>query len=255
MFNVLKTIRMPFFSAEGGGGDDNLQESDKTFTQADLDRIVGERLAREKSKVADYDDLKEVAETLKAFGYEGSIAETKVRLKMEAEARRKTAELQELEEEAENEGTSPKLLAEIKALKKEIADIKEDKTKQQKAVEDQKKADEKLQTDLKELTDKYPEVDFEKLDQNKKFVKFIGDSKPGLTLLQLYENYIDLIGDVEKAAIEKIKANDDRSTFSGKAKADPAGGTYGLSDYQQKLAKENGMTNKEFAELRNQVKK
>lgn len=30
----------------------------RTFTQADLDRIVAERLAREKAKFSDYDDLK-----------------------------------------------------------------------------------------------------------------------------------------------------------------------------------------------------
>ena len=33
-------------------------EAGKTFTQADLDRVVGERLAREREKHADYDDLK-----------------------------------------------------------------------------------------------------------------------------------------------------------------------------------------------------
>lgn len=32
--------------------------TDKSFTQAELDRIVAERLQRERSKVSDYDDLK-----------------------------------------------------------------------------------------------------------------------------------------------------------------------------------------------------
>ena len=32
--------------------------TDQTFTQADLDRIVSERLQRERAKFADYDDLK-----------------------------------------------------------------------------------------------------------------------------------------------------------------------------------------------------
>lgn len=40
-------------SSNNTGGD-----AGKTFTQADLDRIVGERLTREKAKYADYDDLK-----------------------------------------------------------------------------------------------------------------------------------------------------------------------------------------------------
>jgi hypothetical protein len=33
-------------------------EDGKTFTQADVDRIVQDRLAKEKAKYADYDDLK-----------------------------------------------------------------------------------------------------------------------------------------------------------------------------------------------------
>lgn len=42
---------------QGGKGTDG-DDAVKTFTQADLDRIVGERLTREKAKFADYDDLK-----------------------------------------------------------------------------------------------------------------------------------------------------------------------------------------------------
>lgn len=41
--------------------DDNATQgapADKTFTQAELDAIVGERLKRERSKFADYDELK-----------------------------------------------------------------------------------------------------------------------------------------------------------------------------------------------------
>lgn len=38
------------------------EESGKTFTQADVDAMIGERLARAKAKYADYDDLKSKAE-------------------------------------------------------------------------------------------------------------------------------------------------------------------------------------------------
>lgn len=37
------------------------QHAEKTFTQADVDRIVGERISGVKSKFADYDDLKKKA--------------------------------------------------------------------------------------------------------------------------------------------------------------------------------------------------
>lgn len=40
------------------------QETNATFTQDDLDRIVGERLSRERAKYADYDALREKAARL-----------------------------------------------------------------------------------------------------------------------------------------------------------------------------------------------
>jgi hypothetical protein len=49
-------------STEGTPPEGQEQEAGKTFTQADLDRIVAERLARESKKYADYDDLKAKAE-------------------------------------------------------------------------------------------------------------------------------------------------------------------------------------------------
>ena len=40
-------------------------DAEKKFTQADMDRIVQERLAREKAKYADYDEIKAENEQLK----------------------------------------------------------------------------------------------------------------------------------------------------------------------------------------------
>lgn len=72
--------------AEGDKG-----KQDQTFTQADLDRIVADRLKREreatKTKFADYDDLKAKAEGAKTL--EDRIAEMESRTaKAEAEALR-----------------------------------------------------------------------------------------------------------------------------------------------------------------------
>lgn len=252
---MFKTVRMPFFSAEDGTGDGGQQLEVKTFTQEDVDRIVGERLTRAKASTADYDDLKEVAETLKEFGYQGSVAEVKAVLKQQAEERRKAAELVELEEEAEKTGTSPELLAKINKLEKELEKIEKDKQKQQKDQDAKVQAEESFQKQVTEFKESFPDIDVDKLNENQKFIKFISNSKPGLSLKEIYENYIDLVGGAEKAAIEKIKANDDRSTFSGKNKAEPSGGTHGLSEHQQKLAKENGMTFKEYSELLTHVRK
>ncbi|MHB8916541.1 MAG: hypothetical protein ACYC4H_00825 [Desulfocucumaceae bacterium] len=54
---------------------------------------------------------------------------------------------------------------------------------------------------------------------------------------------------------EKEKDNADRSTSSGREKGDASGGTYGLTPRQQALAKEGGMSNKEYASLIKHVKK
>lgn len=56
----------------------------ETFTQADVDRIVRERVQRERSKFADYDDLKKSAEAKKTA--DGRIAELEARY-AEAETR------------------------------------------------------------------------------------------------------------------------------------------------------------------------
>lgn len=45
----------------GAGGEGSGGAPDKTFTQADLDRIVQDRVARERSKFADYDAYKDKA--------------------------------------------------------------------------------------------------------------------------------------------------------------------------------------------------
>lgn len=47
----------------GDGGHGN-EQPEKNFTQADVDRIVADRLKREKEKYADYDDLKARAKKL-----------------------------------------------------------------------------------------------------------------------------------------------------------------------------------------------
>ena len=55
-------------------------EDDKTFTQAEVDSIVEGRLAREKQKYADYEDLKE-----KASKYDEYQEQSKTELQKEKE--------------------------------------------------------------------------------------------------------------------------------------------------------------------------
>lgn len=54
------------------------QPAEKTFTQADVDRIIGERIARAKESYADYDDLKAAASRLKEIEDAGKSEQQKL---------------------------------------------------------------------------------------------------------------------------------------------------------------------------------
>ena len=73
---------------------DSPKEPDaQTFTQADLDRVVRERVQRERAKYADYDDLKKAAEGAKTL--EDRVADIEREAK-ESEARALRAEVANL---------------------------------------------------------------------------------------------------------------------------------------------------------------
>lgn len=221
--------------------------------QVEVDRIIGERLARAKAeKPADYDDLKEIEKEIGDFFQGATPAEKKEAIRTYKQQIKAQQELAELEEQAKATGKDPELLKEIKALKDEIAEIKGERQATKQAEESKKQADAAWNTQVKEFQEKHEDIDLEKLNENASFVKFLSRSNPKMTLTQVYEHYVEIINDTEKAALEKAKTNADRSTSSGKEKG---GGNYGLTERQMQLAKDNGMTYKEYAESLSLVKK
>lgn len=225
--------------------------------QKEVDRIIGERLARAKAeKPEDYDDLKEIAEALTAWDYyTGTPAEIKERLKEQAAEVRKQKELEKLKDEAADYGSGNvpvELLKEIKDLKAELDGIKKEKDEKTKAEQAQAAAQENWNKQVKEFQGKYADIDLDKLGQNEKFRKFY--EKSSYTLLEAYEEYADLVGGAEKEAIAKVKSNLDRSTSSGKSGGD-VGGTHGLNAKQMALAEENGISYKDYADMLKMIKK
>ena len=91
---------LQFFAEEPveNGGDKNEPPTpeEKTFTQADIDRLVKERLDRERKKYADYDDLKKAREELEKIR-QGEMSEVE---KLKAEHEKILAEKTELEARA-----------------------------------------------------------------------------------------------------------------------------------------------------------
>jgi chromosome segregation ATPase len=226
-----------------------------TEEQAKVDEIIKERLARVKSeKPSDYDDLKEIEQLLGEFEYSGTPAEKKAALKQQAEQNRAKKELDALEKEAEDYGNSvPKeLLKEIKDLRAEIAEIKsKDAAKETENIK-KIEAQEKWEKQVKEFNESHEDVDVNELGKNPKFVKFYENSR--FTLLEAYNEYLDLVGGAEKEAMAKIKSNIDRSTSSGKAKGE-VGGTHGLTPRQMQLADDSGLSYKDYSTAMKLIKK
>jgi hypothetical protein len=104
---------------EGGGGGGNTEDAGKeggqgnppkTFTQEDLDRIVGERLNRQKAQFADYDELKRKA----------AEAET-LRKQVETDAEKAVREAREAAVAEERAKSAPRLVgAEFRAAAKGV---------------------------------------------------------------------------------------------------------------------------------------
>lgn len=77
----------------GNGGGQNTDTTGKSFSQMELDRIVGERLAREREKYAGFEDIKAKAEEYDKLAEARKTAEQKLTEKLTgAETRASTAE-------------------------------------------------------------------------------------------------------------------------------------------------------------------
>lgn len=218
--------------------------------QAVIDKAMGERLARESVH-----DKNEIIETLKEFGYEGTPAEIKAAVKQHAaefkQAQAAAVEeerLESLKEQAKEEGTTPALLARIEKLENKLSESDSEREAKKQAAENQRKEQERYVAEVKEFQGKYEDIDLDKLLKNEDFADFYESANPKLSFVQIYEKYTKYATDAQQKAIAKIQANADRSTSSGKSKGDPTGGTYGLTANQQKLADENDMPYKEYAE-------
>lgn len=89
------TLRRPFYSADGAGGDAGA----RTFTQEEVNRLLGDRVAREREKFADYDALKarvaelEGAATIQTADLEARLADAEGRLRQAESAACKQREL------------------------------------------------------------------------------------------------------------------------------------------------------------------
>jgi len=91
------------------------------LTQADVDRIVAQRLERERAKYSDYDELRKKAETLEAENKKRAEAEMSELQKLQAALSEKDKTLAELQQDREwrqkwEERESEAILSEMESL-------------------------------------------------------------------------------------------------------------------------------------------
>lgn len=91
-------------------------EPDKTLTQEQVDKIVEERLARERKKFEDYDDLKAQVEELKS----AANAKAKEANESKSESEKLTEQLQTLQSQVEEEKKARET-AELRSLRAQVA--------------------------------------------------------------------------------------------------------------------------------------
>lgn len=239
---------------DGDGGEQH-QEPDKAFTQADVDRIVGERLARERGKYSDHADLKEIEAMLEDYGYTGTAAEKKILLRQMTQAAKVQQNNANIQRQAEETGLPPEFLAELNSLKGELQTLKQEKEYERSTKNQKAQADAAFADNVADFKIHYPNVTLEELVKVPEFVEFVQDSNPAHSLAKIYGRYVKYVGEHDKANADKTKANIDRSTASGKGKGDAQGGSYGLTTNQQRLAKDAGMSLKEYSEILSHIKK
>lgn len=85
---------------------EDTEQSEKTFTQSELDQIIGERLKREREKYPDYDALKEKAAKLD---------------QIEEDAKTELQKAQEKAEKLEAELSAMKHADEVRAIRDKVA--------------------------------------------------------------------------------------------------------------------------------------
>ena len=222
--------------------------------QTEVNRIVEERLSRERSKYADYDDLRGTITELNALGYEGNAKEVREAIKVAREESQRELELQALQEQEEIEGTSPALVKKMKDMEKELQTLKGEKEEKIRAAEERAQADAETAEQISEFENDYPDVDLRTVLADEDFMEFMESSNPKLTVSQVYEKFNKYVHGAEKKAAAKIQSNLERSTSSGKQKG--RNDTYGLTADQRTIvddwnkscrnAKEK-MTYEEFA--------
>lgn len=121
----------------------------------------------------------------------------------------------ELEKKAKESGRS---VAELREEEENKAYIRKKRQEESAAAEQNRQQEAEknfFQKDLMDFMEKHPDVDVEKLDSNPQFRRFCGSRYGKEPLAELYESYVDIVGESQRQGADKAKSKASRSTGSG----------------------------------------
>lgn len=215
---------------------------EKLIPQSELDRIIGERLARERKKL----DEEKANDPHRKFIERQAKRHNMTPEEYLAEVDRLQA-LADAEEEAKSKGIPAEALLRQKELERKLAEIERREAEQKQKAEEEAKQREVSERWAKEFAEKYPQTPIQTALQDSEFMEFAKDFAPNVSLARRYERYLREKQLSELAKQHGEELNSLRSTSSGRTQSD--GQTYGLSAEQQELAKAAGLTMKQYHDL------
>ncbi len=209
-----------------------MAENEKSFTAEEVNKIVAERLSRQKKNDDALEELKAILLELKKDGKLGSGSVAELAKELIGMAQKNDDEEKQA---AEHEEDSSENTAQDDSEKaKQLA------------------AEEKFANEIAELSEAHPELDVSSLINDEEFGKFyaaLAGDIPELNLLTAYE------------AFSEAKAIEKRMKTASSMKRTPVMQSAGrdfsqnLTERQRNIAKHAGMSYKEYAELLSEIPK
>ena len=120
-----------------------------------------------------------------------------------------------LAEEARQQGVSVEELREKEADRDFLRRLRREDAQKVQAQQERQQREAYMRADLAAFTQAHPEVDVAALEGNPKFRKFAGNRLYNEPLIQLYEDFVDLVNDAQSAAVTRLEGRRERSTGSG----------------------------------------
>lgn len=133
-----------------------------------------------------------------------------------------------LAEEAKRKGTTVEAIQEEEENKSWIQQKRKEEATQKQAMAALEARNQFVLADLHKFVEKYPDVDPGKLEKNPKFRKFAGSRMYKEPLVELYGDFVEMVSDAERTAVERATSKAERSTGGGQG-----GGADGLTPDQR----------------------